>query len=59
MTIMSKKIYDNDGFQIVSSRKACKNKLTKIPAKDTFINNEDVEINIEKAKRYLIIQISF
>lgn len=50
---MSKSSIDSDGFQLIVSKKCSKNKnkATKIPEKDKINNREDIEIDIDKAKR--------
>ncbi|XP_073955362.1 uncharacterized protein isoform X4 [Choristoneura fumiferana] len=45
---MSKKQFDNDGFEIVPSKRNSKNKQTKIPSKDSKFCEQDTFINIDK-----------
>ncbi|XP_075975141.1 SRR1-like protein [Anticarsia gemmatalis] len=45
---MSNPNFDSDGFQKVKSKRSSKNKPTKIPAKETHFDNQNIIIDVEK-----------
>ncbi|CAG4929104.1 unnamed protein product [Colias eurytheme] len=50
---MSQPKFDNDGFQIVSSKKSFKNKSTKVPRKPSDFSVQNIDIDLVKAQRQI------
>lgn len=48
---MSKPPIDNDGFQIVTSKRFSKNKPTKVPSKSYKHEQQEIFIDTDKALR--------
>lgn len=49
---MSKQEIDNDGFQIVTTKRFSKNKPTKIPVRSYKLEEQEILIDTDKALRY-------